>query len=441
MLLGLGTIGVASAGAGLGTTAYFSDTESFSGNSLQAGSLDLRVEYESSYDSGGAVENMAETISGVVDGEPAGMFYDLRDVKPGDSGSFEFCFEIEDNPSYMWACGMLEQAENGITEPEAAVDDDDEGELAESIMATLSYCTEDGETLNVIAEDVTLFDAFALLVSGVPLDGAAPAGFTEPGEQAPYAEEDEETGFITGPCLCVDWVLPTDVGNEIQSDSLTFGMEFHALQARHNDGTVNPCTPTITTRTGEGFGKVEENFNDGGTENSFARARFGDNLNAGAWELAVGQTVQDSTKGQLDWTGFLGDEVPFRLIYDGADGLTFELGDENAPLRSISYSGIAVPNGKIVVTNKSDEATAAVSDLALSLDGTEVTLSGPTSLTSTNDDATGSDDGGRDVRYLVFDTTASDLANGFVLSGDALVNIQGDFPGGDEDLAISISLE
>lgn len=43
MLLGLGTVGVASAGAGLGTTAYFSDTESFADNMLTAGELNLYV--------------------------------------------------------------------------------------------------------------------------------------------------------------------------------------------------------------------------------------------------------------------------------------------------------------------------------------------------------------------------------------------------------------
>ena len=37
VLAGLGAVGVASAGAGLGTTAYFNDTESFEGNQLTAG--------------------------------------------------------------------------------------------------------------------------------------------------------------------------------------------------------------------------------------------------------------------------------------------------------------------------------------------------------------------------------------------------------------------
>src|SRR6056297_3419496 len=42
-LAALGTIGVASAGAGLGTSAYFSDQETFENNQLTAGTLDMKV--------------------------------------------------------------------------------------------------------------------------------------------------------------------------------------------------------------------------------------------------------------------------------------------------------------------------------------------------------------------------------------------------------------
>jgi predicted ribosomally synthesized peptide with SipW-like signal peptide len=53
-LAALGTIGVASAGAGLGTSAYFSDQETFENNSLTAGTLDMKVaatEYYSDWSS------------------------------------------------------------------------------------------------------------------------------------------------------------------------------------------------------------------------------------------------------------------------------------------------------------------------------------------------------------------------------------------------------
>ncbi|WP_256298238.1 VWA domain-containing protein [Haloarchaeobius salinus] len=49
ILAGIGAAGVASVGAGLGTSAYFSDTESFEGNTLTAGSLDMKVDWEEHY--------------------------------------------------------------------------------------------------------------------------------------------------------------------------------------------------------------------------------------------------------------------------------------------------------------------------------------------------------------------------------------------------------
>jgi predicted ribosomally synthesized peptide with SipW-like signal peptide len=48
-LAALGTVGVASAGAGLGTSAYFSDQETFENNQLVAGTLDLKVGWQEHY--------------------------------------------------------------------------------------------------------------------------------------------------------------------------------------------------------------------------------------------------------------------------------------------------------------------------------------------------------------------------------------------------------
>ena len=49
MLAGHGTVGLASAGAVLGTSAYFSDREEFSNNCLTAGPLDLKLDYNATY--------------------------------------------------------------------------------------------------------------------------------------------------------------------------------------------------------------------------------------------------------------------------------------------------------------------------------------------------------------------------------------------------------
>jgi predicted ribosomally synthesized peptide with SipW-like signal peptide len=59
-LAALGTIGVASAGAGLGTSAYFSDQETFQNNSLMAGELDLKVDWEEHYSDWSSDEEVGE---------------------------------------------------------------------------------------------------------------------------------------------------------------------------------------------------------------------------------------------------------------------------------------------------------------------------------------------------------------------------------------------
>ena len=434
MLGGLGMIGVASAGAGLGTTAYFSDEESFTDNTLTAGSLDLRVVYEASYDSDGAVENMADSAMGTQGGDPAGMFYELDDVKPGDSGHVEFCFEIVDNPSYMWACGDLTQAENGRTEPEMAVDDTpDLGELGESIEARLVYCERDEEAENGFDEGETLVsgtlvDVIAAISGGVPLDGEGVAGVA-PGDQAEYSdvvEPEEGPSYITGPCVCLFWEIPgEDVGNEIQTDSLTMDFEFHAIQSRHNDGTANPCEPSITTTTGEGFAKQEEFATE--QETSFARGRFGNNGPSGSWEVAVGPDVGSADTANYVWTPE--NTVPFSYTYDGSGNASFTLDGVNVG------SGIPAPSGKLAITTKADEATVSVANLALDLNGTAVTLSGPDAVSATNDGS------GREVTYLVFNTDAADVANAFTISGDVTVDVQGDYSGSEEGVAFDISVE
>jgi len=49
VLAGLGSVGLASAAAGLGTSAYFTDSESFEANTIAAGELDLKVDWEEHY--------------------------------------------------------------------------------------------------------------------------------------------------------------------------------------------------------------------------------------------------------------------------------------------------------------------------------------------------------------------------------------------------------
>ncbi len=262
----------------------------------------------------------------------------------------------------------------------------------------------------------TMAEVFDLLADGIDLDGDR----QEEGVQCfPGA---------TTQCVGFEWELPADVGNEVQSDSIAFDIGFDAEQCRHNERT-----PEITTRTGTGFVKQEE-F-DGGQEVSFARGRYGNNQDdAGDWELGLATPPSNIIdQGGYVWTP--GDTVPFSYTSDGMGNATFTL-DSN------SVSG-AVPaaNGKLGITTKADEATIAVENLELDVAGDAVSLAGPTTVSASNDDATANDDGDREVSYLVIETAAADVAGAFEIRGEVTVDVQGDFPGGDEDVAFDISVE
>ncbi|WP_440990697.1 SipW-dependent-type signal peptide-containing protein [Haloarchaeobius baliensis] len=232
ILAGIGATGIASVGAGVGTSAYFSDRESFGGNTLAAGELDLKVDWEEHYaypqtygfpdptevldhdilyespegddgyvgfpdpenphvwiheddipaymaatsieafpdpdDDGqqGSAENDFEYVP-CDDGADLPIHLDPRaegalrtdnadtwdeeaetyrplvsldDVKPGDFGELTLSFHLCNNPGYVWLqASNVSESENGMTEPEMAVDDDDSPDLAENIQTVWWY--------------------------------------------------------------------------------------------------------------------------------------------------------------------------------------------------------------------------------------------------------------------------------------------------------------
>ena len=194
MLAGIGVVGLASAGTGLGTSAFFSDEEEFVDNSLVAGELDLLVDWQQTYDFGDghqfvsahpdhdgdgeqsiAADNdagqirysdfpdeededsnganipvlncenippLSEADFGVdpITGEEMETLVQFTDVKPGDSGEITFSLHLCDNPGYLWMQADNVSESGGVhAEPEMAVDPDNLGDLAGAIQATLWY--------------------------------------------------------------------------------------------------------------------------------------------------------------------------------------------------------------------------------------------------------------------------------------------------------------
>ena len=116
-LAALGSIGVASAGAGLGTSAFFSDQESFANNRLTAGSLDLKVDWEEHYSDWSADEDDPEL--------------DVRMEEPDDVGAYQRyppgVTDATEGTGSVWvANGDVAQFQDN-TSIEALPDDNDDG--------------------------------------------------------------------------------------------------------------------------------------------------------------------------------------------------------------------------------------------------------------------------------------------------------------------------
>jgi len=284
-LAGLATIGAAGAGAGLGTSAYFSDEESFTNNSLTAGELDLFVEFEYSADQGSASGNLSDPTNGVVQGDAIDegatteIGYTLGDVKPGDSGEAVYCPRVVDNDAWVWVnVTGLTDYENGLTEPEANDEDEDtsegnagsldeaqsgegEGDLSDAIQVTVNYCEPDGDggydTIRPMknpSDDYTLADLAE--ESGFLIDGNEDEEESDDGETPYPSSEDSDTQ--EGPCICIEWEIPTDVGNEIQSDSLEYDVTFYAEQSRHNEDPENPYCTELSLDLEEQYNQLQD---------------------------------------------------------------------------------------------------------------------------------------------------------------------------------------
>lgn len=216
----VGTIGVASAAAGAGTMAFFNDEETSTSNTVQAGTLDLVMDWDYT-----ANQDIAGTQSG---SGGAGASFNISDLKPGDEGHVKVCFTPESNPAWIWL-KMSEVADNDHfdTEPEKEAEGgstDGDGELDDKMKARLVYA----DNGDVIQGWGTLNGVLDSLSSGVLLDSDRGTSSDD------YFSASQER------CVKLEWKIPTSVGNVIQGDNAKFDIKLYAEQARHNSNPSNP---------------------------------------------------------------------------------------------------------------------------------------------------------------------------------------------------------
>lgn len=292
---GLATIGLAGAGAGLGTSALYSDTETLGGNSVTAGTLDLSVTgtvvAASPYFSSGDADILSQ--SSTADGSEAAMGLDLDDFKPGDWVIVCFDVVVEDNPGYVRILAdELKDEENGHEDPETgpAGNGDGSGELAEAMLTTIwedfsgetDVAPFDGTkddlsrldpTTNVDSNSVRLGGGYQSsnedgVVNGngnvqyttlreafETYDSESTEGVVIGGSDSPTEvgddEEPDEDGVPQSQTFYLLFEVPASVGNEIMSDSVSLDLVFQTEQVRNND-TAFDGDSAVSTASGSG---------------------------------------------------------------------------------------------------------------------------------------------------------------------------------------------
>ena len=261
-----GAIGIAGAGAGMGTSALFSDEESFENNSITAGTLDMTVDAEivavnTEYDNAVGPINYNVTADGA-----AATGLTLEDFKPGDWVIVCYEITIEDNPGYVQVqANNLVSDENGFEEPEPEDGaSDGEGELDDKLLTTVWDDYDDsGNRSGLSTLDIVTNNAASSFPDSASTNHSWDSSRSEGGEfnsdihyttlQETYNDWFED-GFLLGPGPGSDaskiggpandqeskvvyllLEIPVEVGNKIQGDSVSFDLEWRAEQIRNND--------------------------------------------------------------------------------------------------------------------------------------------------------------------------------------------------------------
>ena len=245
----IAVVGVVVAGA---TGAFFSDTETSTGNTFTAGAIDLQIDNESyvTNNEGELVSN--EDTSWALDDLTNQLFFDFEDLKPGDVGEDTISIHVTNNDA--WACMAVDitaTPENTLLEPE--VDDNDVGPAQEDNGELQNYLEfafwhddgdnvyEDGEEIFWEGEAGEMFNGDWQTIADSNGDDPLPGGETVYvakawcfGTLTPDAEpQEEDLSPLDGTGFTCDGTGDGDQ-NDAQTDGVVMDVSFYAVQERNN---------------------------------------------------------------------------------------------------------------------------------------------------------------------------------------------------------------
>lgn len=338
IILALGMIVFVAAVLISSTGAFFSDTESSTGNVFTAGAIDLKIDSTATYN-GNAVESATWTERDL--NPTADKFFNFNDIKPGDHGTNTVSVHVINNDA--WVCAYvtgLTENENGINEPESEVDSTPEtGELRQN-MSWVIWRDTNGNGVQDVGEGT--------LTSGQPNNGVLALYDSTTGTPLSAST----TGYIG-----VAWTLPASVGNEVQTDSMTGDISFSAVQSRNNlqyKCVDTPIAAPLWTEDGTRSGGEVDFVQDGEAGKVLSLTTVNDNDSRVRWtnmhldyDLSAFTGVSYDSK-QVSAFDAVNGNASMRLFID-LDGDTSTLGD----VKEITYE----PYYNILAHNSLNDAS------------------------------------------------------------------------------------
>jgi predicted ribosomally synthesized peptide with SipW-like signal peptide len=302
------------------TGAFFSDTETSTGNVFAAGDIDLQIDNESYVTNTAGTLVASQNNSWSISDLTNQLFFSFADVKPGDIGEDTISIHVGSNDAYAcMAADITATPENTLVDPETDAGDagpalGDNGELQNYL--NFVFWNDDGDnvyetgesqitqlvgpassifngawapigTTSVLMGNTTNYVAKAWCVGGLTPNPLSQDGLGKTGSNGPLVRG---TGFTC-----------SGVGNQndAQTDGITMDVSFYAVQARNNNQFSCSSLPPFVGESDEEELVVEVNQNDLGVEGWFFYNDTNDTvMTIDQFAAQNGQNHMDSVAGE-----------------------------------------------------------------------------------------------------------------------------------------------
>lgn len=254
------------------TGAFFSDTETSTGNVFAAGAIDLQIDNESYvmdcnvlFDCEGVLI-LSTTTSWTLTDLTVEKFFNFFDLKPGDLGEDTISIHVGSNDAWLCAAANITaDDDNSITEPELEDGDLDPGGVGGGDLDSalnFAFWVDDGDNVFEPTEGQNGGEPEVIFLEG-PLSGLGNAGeiaLAAPTGDNPFGNEPVPGGktVYIAKAWCFGTLTDTDleqdgsgearspltgtgfncdgqaVDNLAQTDSVEGDLTFYAEQARNN---------------------------------------------------------------------------------------------------------------------------------------------------------------------------------------------------------------